>query len=84
MDECMGDNFMKIAICDDEYSTCNFIENIILQYAKVHGISAEVDIYQTEKAFVKTSLILWICFFWISNCRMIQALKSDIFCENVQ
>lgn len=46
----MGDNFMKIAICDDEYSTCNFIENIILQYAKVHGISAEVDIYQTAKS----------------------------------
>lgn len=50
MDECIGDNFMKIAICDDEYSTCNFIENIILQYAKIHGISAEVDIYQTAKS----------------------------------
>lgn len=25
---------MRIAICDDDYQTCLFIEKIILQYAK--------------------------------------------------
>ena len=25
---------MHIAICDDDYLTCDFIENIVLQYSK--------------------------------------------------
>lgn len=41
---------MRIAICDDDYQTCAFIEKIILQYAKINGISIEVDIYQTAKS----------------------------------
>lgn len=41
---------MRIAICDDDYSICNFIEKIILQYAKNNGISIETDIYQTAKS----------------------------------
>jgi DNA-binding LytR/AlgR family response regulator len=41
---------MKIAICDDDYSSCSFIEKTILKYAASNGISIETDIYQTAKS----------------------------------
>ena len=41
---------MQIAICDDDYLTCSFIENVILQYSKKNGISIETDVYQTAKS----------------------------------
>ena len=41
---------MHIAICDDDYLTCNFIENIVLQYSKRNGIPIKTDVYQTAKS----------------------------------
>ena len=41
---------MQIAICDDDYLTCSFIKNVILQYSKKNGISIETDVYQTAKS----------------------------------
>ena len=41
---------MKIAICDNDYSTCNLIEETVNQYARNNGISIETDIFQTAKS----------------------------------
>lgn len=41
---------MKIAICDDDYSTCSFIEETVIQYARNNGIPIETDIFQTAKS----------------------------------
>ena len=44
---------MKIAICDDDYSTCNFIEETVIQYTRNSGIPIETDIFQTAKSLYR-------------------------------
>ena len=56
---------MHIAICDDDYLTCNFIENIVLQYSKRNGIPIKTDVYQTAKSLYEnfedsTELCDWL------------------------
>lgn len=40
---------MKIAICDDDYSVCRFIENILLEYGKLKHIHMDVEVTQSKK-----------------------------------
>lgn len=44
---------LKIAICDDEMQTCHYIENILLEYGKLHGIRIECDIFFSGKGLVQ-------------------------------
>lgn len=41
---------MKVAICDDDYLTCQFIEKAVLKYAKSNNITVDIDISQSRKA----------------------------------
>ena len=36
---------MKVAICDDNYNLCVFIEHTILNYAHKNNLKIEVNIY---------------------------------------
>ena len=38
---------MKVAICDDNYNSCVFIEHTILNYAHKNNLKIEVNIYQS-------------------------------------
>lgn len=40
---------MKIAICDDDYSVCRFIENTVLEYGKEKYIHMDVEVTQSKK-----------------------------------
>lgn len=43
---------MKIAICDDDYSVCRFIENTVLRYGKEKHIHMDVDVTQSKKSLI--------------------------------
>lgn len=43
----MREKVYAIAICDDDDKMCSFIEKILLEYAKKHGIEIIADIYNS-------------------------------------
>ena len=44
---------MQIAICDDEIGTCSDIENMILDYADVHAIQIETEVFYSGETLYR-------------------------------
>lgn len=43
----------NIIICDDEEFTCTAVENVVLEYARIHSIKVETDIFYSGEALCK-------------------------------
>ena len=43
----------QIGICDDENSTCSELENILIDYFKVSGLSVQVNVWNCAEDFMR-------------------------------
>ena len=48
-----GESMLKIGICDDDYSFCAQIEELLYEYAKRECLIIEIDVFYTGEDYLK-------------------------------
>lgn len=80
---------MRIAVCDDEISTCSEIEQAVLDFAGSRGLQAETEVFYSGEAlfpFVSEYdlIFLDILLFELDGVKLGQKIREELGNERVR